>query len=101
MNVNPAEGGFPDGHPDYQDPKAAVICVYPFLAALRPRLSLMLERYESEALMRTLHWLRERGQIGLPIHDGIRVKESIAGDTLEMFRTNRDQVCREKKFDAW
>jgi len=62
----------------------------------------MLERYESEALMRTLHWLRERGEIGLPIHDGIRVKESIYKDTLNMFNANRDQVCREpSEFGTW
>ena len=51
--------------------------------------------------MRTLDWLRERGEIGLPIHDGIRVKESIYQDTLNMFNANRDQVCREEKFGAW
>ena len=93
--------GYYDGLPDYQDFKAAVIRVYPFLAELQPRLTFMLDRYESEALMRTLHWLRERGEIGLPIHDGIRVKESIYQDTLNMFNANRDQVCREEKFGAW
>ncbi len=96
-----ASFGYPDGLPNYQDFKAAVIRVYPFLAELQPRLTFMLERYESEALMRTLHWLRERGEIGLPIHDGIRVKESIYQDTLEMFQANRDQVCREEEFGAW
>lgn len=83
--------GYADGLPRYKDVKRDICSVYPELLEFEMhKPTLFLERYESTALIVALKWLRDIGEIGLPIHDGIRVRRNLLDSTQAMF--NREIV---------
>ncbi|SDW73871.1 hypothetical protein SAMN05444336_102224 [Albimonas donghaensis] len=87
--------GYPGKPPSYRSFKEAMCATYPELegfAEFKP--TLRIEVAESRALLDTLDWLREQGEIGLPIHDGIRVRTAIKTKTEERFRMARNQAAR-------
>lgn len=90
--LNPIKGelGYPDRLPEYREFQAAVFATYPELEGFqRFKPTLKFEQYESRALIDTLAWLRDRDEIGLPIHDGIRVRQQITAITEQQFQLNR------------
>lgn len=86
--------GYPDGLPNYTIFQEAACATYPALEGFNQyRPTFTFERYESRALLNTLLWLQERGEVGLPIHDGIRVRADIQPETEIEFKRQRALVC--------
>lgn len=81
--------GCPEGLPPLRELREIIIDTYPVFNDFNMfRPTLWIERYESRALLNTLAWLREQGEIGLPIHDGIRVH-------LPLLERTKAEFCRQ------
>lgn len=86
--------GYEQRLPPYREVRDMICETYPVLSDLSHfKPSVKIEMFESMALRSALGLLRTAGEVGLPIHDGIRVKRSILEETRQTFEEARDWVC--------
>ena len=86
--------GYEQRLPSYREVRDEICETYPVLSDLSHfKPSVKIEMFESMALRAALGQLRTAGEVGLPIHDGIRVKRSILDETRQTFEEARDWVC--------
>lgn len=87
--------GYPEALPPYQQFQTSFIETYPVFEGFDQfKPTLKIENSESRALLNTLVWLRDQNEVGLPIHDGIRVRLDIRDEAQDVFSQERLNAFR-------
>ena len=88
--------GYPEALPPYWDFQSAFLRTYPEFAEFNEmKPTFKIEQLESKALLDTLDRIRMTNEIGLPVHDGIRVRSELKDEVQFWFDEIRMQTAQQ------